>query len=95
MKANKIRLQKLLEENNRKSPDVRSITLTAESVPSARHAAEIYEDITRRDLPAYFHEWWKTLKVPAELYFLFDKESEKNRFLKRVYKEVGIRRQEG
>jgi hypothetical protein len=83
-------LRKLLEENNKKSPEVHSVTVTVRTTMAAIKAAELYEKITKKELPPYFADWQKKLTLPADLYFLFNTENQKKRFLKQAYTELGL-----
>lgn len=87
-----VRIRKEMEANNAKSPDIPTVTLTAMSVGSAIRVAEIFEEVTKTNLPSHFNNWNKTLEVPTELYFVFDTQKQKQKFLRRAYKELGIAR---
>lgn len=85
--SRRIRLARLLEENNLKSPDILTAAMTAKSPSEAYRIAGIFEEATGEDLPLVSDEWRKTLKTPVELYFVFDRKRDQNRFVKMMGRE--------
>lgn len=89
--AKRIRLLKLLEENNSKSPDILTVVVEAKSTMEAWQTTVIFEEVTGDDLPVNLDEWRKLVRPPVELYFIFKRKTDLNRFIKRLGKEgIGI-----
>ena len=83
----RIRLMKLAEENNAKSPDILAALVTAESQLDAYRIATIFEEVTGDDLPVNLDEWERSVKVPVELYFVFKRKKDQGRFVRRMSRE--------
>jgi hypothetical protein len=86
--AERIRLQKLMEENNAKSPDIITAIAYPETQWEACQIAGIFLDCTGYKLPFSFDEWQRTVRIPVELYFRFDRKKDLMRFLKSTRKEL-------
>lgn len=86
--AERIRLQKLMEENNAKSPDIITAIATPETQWDACLIAGIFLDCTGYKLPFSFDEWQRTVKAPVELYFRFDRKKDLMKFLKTARREL-------
>lgn len=84
---NKRKLKKILEANNALSPDIPTVTVFAETPAQAWRIAGIFEEVTGEDLPMLTDSWRKTLQAPVELYFVFRKIRQKNRFIKKMERE--------
>ena len=88
----RIRLKKLLEENNLKSPDIPAAVVTANSQTDAYTMLGIYLDISNVEVP--FEDWGLTadtwvgsLKSPVALYFLFKRKKDLGRFVRKMNRE--------
>lgn len=86
--ARRIRLQRLLEENNAKSPDVITAIAKPENQWDACLIAGIFLDCTGYKLPFSFETWQRTVKAPVELYFLFSRKKDLMKFLKKARREL-------
>ena len=86
--AERIRLQKLMEENNAKSPDVISAIAKPDTQWDACQIAGIFLDCTGYKLPFSFEEWQRTIKAPVELYFRFERKKDLMKFLKTARREL-------
>lgn len=84
----KRQLRKLMEENNAKSPDILSAIAYPETNWDACLVAGIFLDCTGYKLPFSFDEWQRTVKAPAELYFVFARKKHLISFLKQTRKEI-------
>jgi hypothetical protein len=80
----RIRLLKLLEENNLKSPDILTAIVTAKSQMDAWRIASIFEEVTGDDLPVNLDEWERSVKAPVELYFVFKRKRDLGRFVRKM-----------
>ena len=86
---NRRALQKLLEENNARSPDIPAVTVTAENVHDACTIAEICMDISGKPFPFNTVDHWvRELRVPAELYFPFQRKTGMLKFVRLIRKEL-------
>lgn len=78
---------KLAEENNAKSPDILTAIVVAESQMDAWRIASIFEEVTGDDLPVNLDEWERSVKAPAELYFVFKRKKDQGRFVRKMSRE--------
>ena len=78
---------KLLEENNLKSPDILTAIVTAKSQMDAWRIASIFKEVTGDDLPVNLDEWERSVKAPAELYFVFKRKRDQGRFIRKMSRE--------
>ena len=87
--SKRIRLLKLLEENDQKSPDTFTAVVTAWSPMEAYGIAGIFEEAAGEDLPFPLDEWRLTLKhgMPVELYFVFKRKRDLGRFIRKMSQE--------
>ena len=85
--AKKIRLMKLCEENNAKSPDILTAIATAKSQMEAWRIANIFEEMTDEDLPFNLDEWERSVRPPVELYFVFKRKRDRGRFVREMSRE--------
>lgn len=83
----RIRLLKLLEENNLKSPDILTAIVTAKSQMDAWRIASIFEEVTGDDLPVNLDEWERSVKAPVELYFVFKRKKDQGRFVRKMSRD--------
>lgn len=83
----RIRLLKLLEENNLKSPDILTAVVIANSPTEAWRMAVIFEDVTGDDLPVDLDEWRKSVRPPVELYFVFKRRRDQGRYVRQMSRE--------
>ena len=83
----RIRLLKLLEENNLKSPDILTAVVTADSRMDAYRIASLFEEVTGDDLPVNLDEWERSVKAPVELYFVFKRKKDRGRFVRSMSRE--------
>lgn len=80
----RVRLMKLLEENNLKSPDILTAVVTARSQMDAWRIASIFEEVTGDDLPVNLDEWERKVIPPVELYFVFKRKRDLGRFVRKM-----------
>ena len=85
--SRKIRLLKLMEENNQKSPDILAAITVANSQMEAWRIAIIFEEVTGEDLPFYLDEWERSVRPPVELYFVFKRKKDLGRFVRMMSRE--------
>ena len=83
----RIRLLKLLEENNLKSPDILTAIVTANSQMEAWRMAVIFEEVTGDDLPVDLDEWHRLVRPPVELYFVFQRKRDQGRYIRKMSRE--------
>ena len=83
----RIRLMKLLEENNLKSPDILTAVVMVSSQMEAWQTAMIFEEVTGDDLPWNLDEWEQSVRPPVELYFVFKRKRDRGRFVRRMSRE--------
>lgn len=84
----RIRLVKLLEENNAKSPDILTAIVTANGQMEAWRIATIFEEVTGDDLPWNLDEWERSVRPPVELYFVFKRKKDRGKFIRRISNEM-------
>ena len=83
----RIRLMKLAEENNLKSPDILTAVVTADSQMQAWRIATMFEEVTGDDLPFNLDEWERSVQPPVELYFVFKRKRDQGRFVRKLSRE--------
>ena len=80
----RLRLMKMAEENDKKSPDILTAVVNAGSQLDAYRIASIFEEVTGDDLPVNLDEWERSLKAPVELYFVFKRKRDLGRFVRKM-----------
>lgn len=83
----RLRLLKMAEENDKKSPDILTAVVNARSQLDAYRIASIFEEVTGDDLPVNLDEWERSLKAPVELYFVFKRKKDQGRFVRKMSRE--------
>jgi len=83
----RIKLMKLAEENNAKSPDILTAIVTSDNRYEARRIACIFEEVTGDELPFDLDEWQRSVRLPAELYFVFKRKKDQGRFVRKMSQE--------
>lgn len=90
--SRRIRLMKLCEENNSRSPEIIASVVTVQSQMEAYSMTAVYMDISNVEIP--FEDWgltvdtWvKSLKPPVDLYFLFKRKKDAGRFVRKMSRE--------
>ena len=82
-------LKALMEHNNSLSPEILSAVIAVNDRIDAVVAAELYFGITGKEFPFKSYDAWaRSLKLPAELYFVFDRKKEQGRFVRSMSKEL-------
>lgn len=84
----KRQLQKLMEANNAKSPDILTAVVCPETNWEACEVAGIFINTTEYELPFSFETWQRTVKAPVELYFVFERKKQIMAFIKQTRKEL-------
>ena len=75
---------KLCEANNGLSPEILTAVAVADTQTDAYGIAGIFEEATGEDLPFPLDEWYLTVRVPVELYFVFKRIRDQKRFIRQM-----------
>lgn len=80
-------IRRICALNNEKSPDILTAIVRVDDIFQAAEIVSFWETSTGEELPYNRDRWARTVVLPVELYFLFKRRRDLNRFVKMVSKE--------